>query len=79
MRLHTLLNDNGPEEVFIFYSFLLFNRKNELVVVDKKDLRKTFFLEVEKTNNKKFLSKDVRKDLKNDVLRSYLYIKNKYF
>lgn len=79
INLFNLLNDNGPEEVFIFYSFLLFNRKQQLIVENKEELRKTFYSEITRTNEKWFLTKDTRKDLKADIIKSYLYIKSRYF
>jgi len=77
-----LENDDGPQEVFIFYSFLILDDKcNNLTVFDKSSLRSTFVKTYRRLKeshghlNKK-LFQEVYVD---DLTRSYLYIKNKYF
>lgn len=79
-NLKDLLHDNGPDDVFIFYSFLLFNRKNQILVNNKDELRKVFLCESKSVNTKyKHLQKNIKKDVKKDILKSYIYIKNNYF
>ncbi len=79
-NIKEILNDNGPEGIFIFYSFLLCNRKNQILVSNKNELRKVFFSEAKNIDKKyKHLQKNIKKDLKKDLLTSYLYIKSNYF
>lgn len=79
-KLEKILNDNGPDDVFIFYSFLLCNRKNQILVNNKNELRKVFLSESKSINEKfKHLHKHIKKDIKKDLLKSYLYIKSNYF
>lgn len=79
-KIKEILNQDGPKDVFIFYSFLLCNRKNELVVSNFDDIRKTFLMELKSNKDKySYLHKHIRKDLTRDIIKSYLFIKNHYF
>lgn len=79
-NLKDLLHDNGPDDVFIFYSFLIFNRKNQILVNNKNELRKAFLSESKSLNKKyKHLQKHLQKHIKKDLFKSYLYIKSNYF
>lgn len=75
-NIRQILNENGPEDIFIFYSFLLINRKNEIVVSNLKEIRKVFLMELKSSKRKySHLQKNIRSDLKRDIVKSYLYIK----
>ncbi|AXH16312.1 hypothetical protein CP985_10935 [Malaciobacter mytili LMG 24559] len=80
-NISEIYNDNGPFEVFVFYSFLLIDKDtNKITISSKKELREVFLKQL-KLNNKKYkhLPKEVKRDLKNDLIRSYVHIKNTYF
>lgn len=79
-KINEVLMDSGPEDIFIFYSFLLCNRKNQILVTNLKELRKVFLLELKNIKIKyKHLKKDIKRDVKRDVIKSYIYIKKQYF
>ena len=77
-----LKNDKGPEKVFIFYSFLILDDEcNNLTVFDKSSLRSTFVKTYRrlKRSHVHLDKKLFKKTFVDDLTRSYLYIKNKYF
>jgi len=75
-----LKNDKGPEEVFIFYSFLILDDEcKNLTVFDKSSLRFTF-VKAYRSFKKSHVHLDkklFKKTFVDDLTRSYLYIKNK--
>jgi len=76
------INDEGPQGVFIFYGYLLLDEKfKDVVVFDTQSLRSMFVQEYKKTKNDfNYLSREFFKEAFGaDLIKSYLYIKDKYF
>ncbi len=73
-------NDFGPSEVFIFYSFLLFDEQCKSIKVhNAKDLRKVFVAEYRKLleSHRHLLRSRFKEAFVGDLARSYFHIKNK--
>ena len=73
-------NDFGPSEVFIFYSFLLFDEQCDSIKIhNAKDLKEVFVAEYRRLlKSFKHLSKDrFKESFVGDLARSYFHIKNK--
>lgn len=80
MNIKNFFNDDGPKNVFIYYSFLLLDRDtNELIVTNRQELRKVF-VEHYRKDKKRFthLEKDVWRGILDDIVKSYFYIKENY-
>jgi len=76
-----LKQDSGPKDVFIFQGFLLANKYGNITVFGKVALRSVFVSEYRKLKKShSHLDKGLFKEaFVNDLIRSYTYLRDKYF